>query len=249
MLKHALVFFALGFFLPFIFLLFLFIFNNQKSSTKVLGAETSIDPVIRRVNTSRKLVALTFDDGPGLETEEILLVLSNYDVTATFFPVGNKTDKFPFITLKIKDLGHEIGNHTNSHPLLWYNNWLSEKQMGREIAIADEKIFEATGVRPKLFRSPYGAYSEKLFALADTLGLTIIGWDVDPEDWRRLSAEKIAEDVISQVQPGSIILLHDGPHNADRRQTTIALPLIIEGLWNQGYEFVPVGTLLQFEGR
>lgn len=246
MLKKSLLLFLLGLTLPFLFVSYLF---SQKNNRQVLGSSVYEDTVIRSVNTTQKVVALTFDDGPSLATEDILQNLKYYKIPATFFLVGNKLDKFPEISSRIAKEGHEIGNHSNTHPLLWMSPLMTQKKISQEFLIAEEKIYDATGIRTKLIRSPYGWYSDNLFAATGTLQYKVIGWNVDPEDWRRPGKDKIVAKVLEQVSPGSIILLHDGPYTADRTDTVEALPEIIQKLWDEGYQFVTVSNLLKYEGR
>lgn len=246
MLKKSLLLFLLGLSAPLLFVGYLF---TKKSNAKVLGASVYEDPVIRSVETKRKVVALTFDDGPSLATEDILANLAYYKVPATFFLVGNKLEKFPDALKRMTKDGHEIGNHTNTHPLAWMTFFMTQKKIAQELSIAEEKIYNATKVRTKLIRSPYGWYSDNLFAVTGTLQYKIIGWDTDPEDWRRPGKDEIVKRVLAEVQPGSIILLHDGPYTADRSETVAAVPEIIQALWDEGYRFVTVSELLKYEGK
>lgn len=212
-------------------------------SKQVLGVQTGIP--INHVNTNKQAVALTFDDGPSLATMDILVQLELHKTNATFFLVGQNIEKFPEVMQQLKKSGSEIGNHTDTHPWFWY--LATQEKIGKEIIIGEEKINDSIGIRPTLFRAPYGWYPANLLKVLNTLQVTTIGWDVDPEDWRKPEAEVIAQRVLDNVQPGSIILLHDGPYTADRRNTVKAVPLIIEGLWEKGYDIVTVSELLKLQ--
>ena len=244
MLKKSLLLFFLGLTLPLALATYLL---TNKSNRQVLGSSIYEDTVIRSVTTDKKVVAVTFDDGPSLATEDILQNLKYYKVPPTFFLVGDKLEKFPDIVKRIATDGHEIGNHTNTHPFTWVSFLMTQEKIAQEILIAEEKIYEATGKRTKSVRSPYGWYSDNLFAVAGTLQYQIIGWNIDPEDWRRPGKDVIVKRVLDEIKPGSIILLHDGPYTADRRQTVEALPEIIQALWQQGYQFVTISELLKYE--
>ena len=124
---------------------------------------------------------------------------------------------------------------------------MSQDKIGQEILIAEEKINQVAGIRPQIVRAPHGWYPDNLLAAVNTLQYQLVGWNVDPEDWRYPGADKIITRVMEQVKPGSIILLHDGPYTADRRQTVEALPQIIEQLWREGYQFVTVSELLRYQ--
>ncbi|MEN8252768.1 MAG: polysaccharide deacetylase family protein [Patescibacteria group bacterium] len=246
MLKKSLLLFFLGLIAPLLLVSYLL---TKKSKAKVLGTSIYEDPVIRSVKTGKKVIALTFDDGPSPSTEDVLANLRYYKIPATFFMVGNKLQKFPDIAKQIMKDEHEIGNHTNTHPFTWMTFLMNQKKISQEILIAEEKIYEATGARSKMMRSPFGWYTDNLFAVVGTLQYKVIGWDVDPEDWRRPGKDKIVERVLTEVKPGSIILLHDGPYTADRSQTIAALPEIIQGLWDKGYHFVTVSELLKYDNK
>ena len=196
-----------------------------------------------RGRTDTSAVALTFDDGPSPDTEGILDVLAEHQVHATFFMVGREVESFRGIAQRVIAKGHEVGNHSYSHPLyLFQRSSVTRDQVTR----AQDVIAETVGVRPSMARPPYGVRTPAYFGATRALGLQTVQWDVAGFDWKRSSPSQIAETVLSKAQPGSIILLHDGDSSRkeDRKNTVAALPLIIEGLNQRDLKIVPLAQLL-----
>ncbi|TMW73363.1 polysaccharide deacetylase family protein [Alteribacter natronophilus] len=189
-------------------------------------------------------VALTFDDGPDPDyTPLILDVLNEFDVPGTFFLMGARATANPDLTRRVSEEGHEIGNHTYWHPDLVEEG--DVEILVDEVQRTEETIADILGFRTRLFRAPYGFLYEELVEELGTLDYSIIAWDVDSLDWEDLTPEQIAENVTPNVEPGSIILMHDGgAPEADRTETAEALREIIPELREQGYEFVTVSELL-----
>ncbi|MGK5692013.1 polysaccharide deacetylase family protein [Streptomyces sp. URMC 128] len=193
----------------------------------------------------RRQVALTFDDGPLPPfTGRILDTLERYGVPATFFCVGINAGGFAEDLTRMREQGHAIGNHTWSHPFL---PELSRPQLAEQINRTAEAIAEASGgAAPRLFRPPYGSRTPQVMGWLSEFDATTVLWDVAPDDWALRRAGAIARDVLADVRPGSVILLHDG--GGDRTPTVESLPLIIEGLLERGYEFVRVDDMLAHTG-
>lgn len=232
-----------GFSLFLVIFIFLFSYQFLFPTSNVLGEATQ-NQIVRRIepiDEKDKFVALTFDDGPTDMTVQILQVLSEKQIKATFFVIGENIDQSPEILKQVAEQGHEIGNHTNTHSFITY---LSQKKIAQEILITDEKIFQATGMQTKLVRSPYGLYPINLLKTTQLLDMQLISWNVDPEDWQTKDSQKIADVVMKEITPGSIILLHDGPPDLDRQATLTALPILIDQLQQQGYSFVTVSQLI-----
>lgn len=188
---------------------------------------------------SEKKVALTFDDGPNAtSTVRLLNLLEEESVEATFFLLGQMVTKHPEVAKKIVDQGHEIANHSYSHPDL---TTLAGDEVKMEVTKADEAIFLATGVLPKTFRPPYGAVNQDVIK---KVGLPIIQWDVDSLDWKLRDPNGISKKVTEETQNGSIILLHD-IHD----RSVEAVPKIIRHLKQEGYQFVTVSELLAYEPK
>jgi peptidoglycan/xylan/chitin deacetylase (PgdA/CDA1 family) len=186
------------------------------------------------LDQNKKYVALTFDDGPNdTTTLDLLKILKDNDVKATFFELGQMVDRYPEVSKKVHEEGHEIASHSYSHPQL---NTLSPEDVKAEITKTDKAIYQATGVLPKNLRPPYGAIDQQS---AQAAGKSIIQWSVDTEDWKLKDPNKILKVVQNNVYDGSIILLHD-----IHPKSVQAVPGIIQTLKAQGYEFVTVDQLL-----
>ena len=212
------------------------------------------DPVAMTGPASERAVALTFDDGPHpTYTQQILRVLTDRGVPATFFLLGRNVAAYPRIAGEIAAAGHVVGAHTYSHPvgLRW-----GLLRFGREILRTHRLIARTTGQAPRLFRPPHGHYDPLLFAgLRITMGYTVVLWSVAAKDWRGDGAAEIAARVVAAAGPGTIVCLHDGAGDTgegaveDRTQTVAALPLIIDRLAGDGYRFVTVTTMLGLGGK
>lgn len=184
-----------------------------------------------------KLCALTFDAAwDDADTDRLIEILDTYQVKATFFMVGSWVEKYPDSVKKFAEHGHEIMNHSDTHPHI---NQLSEEKIKEEIVRCADKIEAVTGRRPTLFRGPYGEYNNTVISCAEALGHKTLQWDVDSLDWKELAADDIVMRVTKRVKPGSIMLFHNGAKN-----TPAALPQIIETLRAEGYRFVPATELL-----
>ena len=195
---------------------------------------------IYSVQTEEKNIAITFDVNWGnSNTKKILDVLDKYNIKATFFLIGNWIDDFPEEVEEICKRGHEIGNHSNSHPDM---TRISTEDMIKEISIADAKIMKVTGESTKLFRCPSGAYNDLVVETVNSNGYHCIQWDVDSIDWKAQGADNEYNRVMRKVQPGSILLFHN-----DGKYTPETLPRIIEDLKAKGYSFVKVGDLIYKE--
>ena len=193
-------------------------------------------------NASNRSVALTFDDGPSPDTLEILEVLRDKNVKATFFLIGKQVEKHPEIARKIVTDGHEIGNHSYSHPIFLF---CSPGKTRRELEKTQEIIETIVGRVPRLARPPCGVRTHSYFTAAKDLGLQTIQWSDAGFDWKKISAEKVAQKVLNTVQSDSIILLHDGDSagKRDRRTTAESLPLILNGLREKGLRVAPLAEM------
>jgi peptidoglycan/xylan/chitin deacetylase (PgdA/CDA1 family) len=186
-----------------------------------------------RKTSVHKVVYLTFDDGPSLiYTPKILTVLQQEHVHATFFILGARAQKFPNIARRIVKDGHEIGNHGYCHDFLKHKDptWV-----GKDVRKTDTIIHQITGAYPRYYRPPGGIINSIETRSVRTLGHPVALWTVDSRDWATPNSDIIVRRVLAAVQPGSIILMHDGVSNS--RFTVLALPQIIERLHAAGYEF------------
>jgi peptidoglycan/xylan/chitin deacetylase (PgdA/CDA1 family) len=185
------------------------------------------------------VVALTFDDGPWQSsTRKILRTLERLHAPATFFMIGSEAEKRPRLVRALLRAGMAIGNHTYAHPVSPPFGTLSRREAGAEMDRCTEAL-EALGVHPALFRPPGGSSSDRVLAAARRRGLRVVLWSVDPEDWRAGTTRKqIVRRVLEAVQPGSIVLLHDG--GGDRSATVRALPAIVRGIRAKGLRLVAI---------
>lgn len=190
-----------------------------------------------------KVIALTFDDGPWeTSTDEILNVLKRYNIKATFFMVGNYLKQRPEVARRVVAEGHVIGNHSWSHPL----QDISVADAVRELDDTAKVIYETTGVKTQLFRPPGGRFNGTMAAYAKERGYAITMWSVESADYY-VSAPILLDNVLKDVRPGRIVLMHDG--GGDRLATVQALPQIISTLQQQGYRFVTVPELMKLQQK
>ncbi len=204
----------------------------------VVGASASTRQLpIYCVQKDYKVLSISFDAAWGNEdTPQLIGILDKYNVKATFFVVGEWVDKYPESVKALADAGHEVMSHSNTHA---HFNSLSSEEIIADLNACGEKIEGVTGVRPTLFRCPYGEYDDHVINAVRSMGIEPIQWDVDSLDWKDLSAPEITKRVTSKVQPGSIVLFHNAALH-----TPEALPGIIETLLQQGYTFVPISQLI-----
>jgi peptidoglycan/xylan/chitin deacetylase (PgdA/CDA1 family) len=192
---------------------------------------------------TEKLVALTFDDGPWPNTtEQVLDILNQYNVKATFFWIGKHIQRNPEIAQKVVAANHAVGNHTWSHLI----DNMDEFTAAAEVSNAAKLIYKTTGVKTSLFRPPGGNLNGKLVPYAQAKKQAITMWTVDSEDYY-VSSPIIVDNVLRNVKSGSIVLLHDG--GGDRTSTIQALPQIITTLQRRGYRFVTVPELMQRQSQ
>lgn len=192
---------------------------------------------IYSVKTSEQKVAFSFDATWGADlTDDILDILKENGIKTTFFLAGYWVDKYPDYVLKISAAGHELGNHSYSHP---HMTTLNEQGIAYELQKNEYLIEDLTGQKTTLFRPPFGEYDNKVISTASSLGYHTIQWSVDSLDWKNLSSDQIYERVMSQVKPGSIVLFHNAAPG-----TPGAIRRLIPDLLSRGYEIVPVSELL-----
>lgn len=179
-----------------------------------------------------KVVALTFDDGPSKYTWEIIKILTKEKIPATFFIVGQQAKKRPDMIYFLKRYKFDLANHTQTHNGLTKLSFASAKDEIEKTA----QFLKQNGLKPKWFRPPGGRYNDNILEIVNYLEMRTALWTIDSRDWKKPGAEKIANRVLSQIRPGSVILLHDGGGN--RSQTVEALKIIIKKLFKAGYGFV-----------
>ncbi len=197
-----------------------------------------------------KSVALTFDDGPTAPyTAQILDVLVMHNVKATFFVIGENLKDNPALAGRIHAGGHEMGNHTMSHPWMFRMLFSSIRE---DILLCQDEIEKITGYRPRFFRQPVGINNPSVMKVIDGLGMVMIGWQARAYDAVPTEKGKIINRILSRIRPGGIILLHDGcdgKTNSDRNATVDALKEIIPALKKRGYEFKTVSELIGIKNQ
>ncbi len=194
--------------------------------------------MIREWSTGRKLVALTYDDGPNPKfTPQLIELLKSKNVRATFFLIGPNVEKNPELARQLAESGFELGNHSWTHPVL---NKLDPAKAREELAKTNDAIKAAAGVDAAMMRPPFGMANAKVQQVCEELGLKIICWNIDTNDWREGSTSKQMEDLIlKNLRDGTIILMHDRyPKSID------ATAAIIDQVRAKGFEFVTVSELL-----
>lgn len=197
-----------------------------------------------QLGAQEKVIALTFDDGPWPgNTEGILDILKKNNIKGTFFWIGRNLKEYPELAQKVVADGHAIGNHTWHH---WYHP-MSHEVAAREIEDTTELIYKTTGVKTTLFRPPGGFLHNGVADYARKKNYLIAMWSADSIDYSRPSVEKLISNVMKEVKPGGMVLMHDG--GGDRSQTVQALPIIIDKLRSQGYKFVTVPELFDMRDK
>ncbi len=213
-----------------------------------LPAETATPPAAAAPKTTFSqchvegpYVAMTFDDGPhAANTPRLLDMLKQRKIHATFFMVGQCVAEFPDIVKRIVAEGHEVANHSWSHPQL---SSMSESSVRDQLQKTHDAIIAACGVTPKVMRPPYGAFTARQRAWSHgEWGYKCILWDVDPLDWKVRNAEHVKNEILKATVPGSIILAHD-----IHKSTIDAMPETLDGLLAKGFKFVTVSELLAMD--
>ena len=209
----------------------------EEYETEVLAGKKRELPVYS-VERADKKIAITIDAAwEDDKTRFILDTFDQYNVKATFFLCGFWAEKYPDEVKMIVEHGHEIGNHTATHP---HMNKLSADQMKKETVDYDDKLEALVGVRSKVFRAPYGEYNDSVITTMRSLGYEVVQWDIDTIDWKEeRSAQTILDTVIPKLHPGCIILCHNNGYKIKEY-----LPALLKAAQSQGYEFVTVSELL-----
>ncbi len=230
--------------------------QRQQAETAVLAEKnrlTYIAPVqfqgavvkSGHLQVARDAIALTFDDGPWpATTQQILDILQQEGVKATFFWVGQAVQSQPGLARQVVNAGHAVGNHS------WHHRYepMDAVTAASEVDVAARIFNEITGIRTTLFRPPGGYMDNGMADYAKSQGYTIVMWSVSSADTDFSSdAQSYVNNVLSAAQPGAIVLLHDGGGN--RSKTVAALPAIIRGLKAQGYRFVTIPELLKLQAN
>jgi peptidoglycan/xylan/chitin deacetylase (PgdA/CDA1 family) len=200
-----------------------------------------IDSYYTEVKTSRPIVAMTFDDGPHKTlTPRLLDILKERGIKATFFVVGRNVVEYPDIAKRIVDEGHEIANHTWSHP--WLTR-LSDTSVRTQLQRTSDAVEKITGKKPAMFRPPYGALTKRQRTwIFKDFGYPEVLWTVDPLDWKRPGVSVVTNRIVEGASPGAIILAHD-----IHESTVDAMPGTLDQLLAKGFEFATVSELIAME--
>ena len=193
-------------------------------------------PAAPAPTVANKTIALTFDDGPGPYTEKLLDILDKYDAKATFFLIGSKVSARANTLRRIQSRGHQLGNHSWSHPEL---NKVSAEQLASEIDQTNNAIKQAVGTKPNIIRPPYGAFNRAVLEQFRQRGMSAVVWSVDTRDWADRNSEIVCSRAVAGARNGAVILMHDiHPTSVN------AVPCILNSLKQQGYSFVTVQNLI-----
>lgn len=207
-------------------------FKTEKKEDKV----ENITPTYIEIDTTKPMVAFTFDDGPSKYTQKIIEILEKYEAVGTFFVIGNKLDIYKDTIKLMYQRGNEIGNHSFNHK--WLTR-LDNDELNIEINQTQNKVKEIIGIEPKLLRPTYGANNDYL---RKNTNLKIIMWDIDTRDWELKNYKTIAKKALSKIKDGDIILMHD-----TRERTYKALEIMLSKLKEQGFQFVTVSQLKELK--
>ena len=205
--------------------------NIPKPAEKPKPAPAAPTPTV-----ANKTIALTFDDGPGPYTEKLLYILDKYDAKATFFLIGSKVSARANTLRRMQSRGHQLGNHSWSHPEL---NKVSAEQLASEIDQTNNAIKQIVGTKPNIIRPPYGAFNRAVLEQFRQRGMSAVVWSVDTRDWADRNSEIVCSRAVAGARNGAVILMHD------IHQTSVnAVPCILDSLKQQGYSFVTVQNLI-----
>ena len=192
----------------------------------------------------KKVIALTFDDGPWpSSTAKVLDILKKNNIKGTFFVVGQNVKNYPDLTKRVVTDGHIIANHTWHH---WYHH-MNAQTAAYEVANTTDIIYKTTGIKTSLFRPPGGNMRNGVAAYAKSNKYAVIMWSSDSMDYSRPGVPRLINNIFREAKPGGIVLMHDG--GGDRSHTVKALPEIISRFRKQGYEFVTVPELLEMQDQ
>ena len=203
----------------------------------VMAAIATRELPVYNVDTQEKVLSISFDAAWGrANTEEILNILDRYDVKTTFFLVGFWAEKHPDLVEELVARGHEIGNHSATHP---HMSQLSQPQIREELRKCSDLVKAITGKPTTLFRPPYGEYNDAVVRISREEGYECVQWNVDSLDWKNLGTEHMVRQCTKNVNPGDIVLFHN-----DSKYILEALPRILEYYTQEGYRIIPVSQIL-----
>ena len=207
----------------------------NEEATAVVAAKRELP--VYSVERDEKVISISFDASWGADkTIPILDILDQYNVKTTFFLVGNWVDKYPEMVQEIFSRGHEIGNHSDTHA---HMSELSEQGIRNELRIMSDKVEKITGIRPVLFRPPYGDYNDRVIRVARAEGYEAVQWSIDSLDWKDRGTQDIIKQCTYRVDKGDIVLFHN-----DSKDIVNALPTVIQHYQGLGYTIIHVSEIL-----
>ncbi|MBO1053814.1 polysaccharide deacetylase family protein [Dolichospermum sp. UHCC 0352] len=225
--------------------------TSWQQEAQAKGFATDVPPKFQGIVISeaklppeKKVIALTFDDGPWpSSTAKVLDILKKNNIKGTFFVVGQNVKNYPDLTKRVVTDGHIIANHTWHH---WYHH-MNAQTAAYEVANTTDIIYKTTGIKTSLFRPPGGNMRNGVAAYAKSNKYAVIMWSSDSMDYSRPGVPRLINNIFREAKPGGIVLMHDG--GGDRSHTVKALPEIISKFRKQGYEFVTVPELLEMQDQ
>ena len=214
-----------------------FAYVSMRNPAAIMTAVTTRELPVYNVDTDEKTLSISFDAAWGrANTEGILDILDRYDVKTTFFLVGFWAEKHPDLVAELVARGHEIGNHSATHP---HMAQLTEAKIREELRQCSELVRSITGTPTRLFRPPYGEYNDSVVRVSREAGYECVQWNVDSLDWKNLGTENMVRQCTKAVNPGDIVLFHN-----DSKYILEALPQILEYYTQAGYRIIPVSQIL-----
>jgi polysaccharide deacetylase family sporulation protein PdaB len=221
----------------FIFLAGVFVLSGLYNQVSGVFNSGKREVPIYAVDMKEKKLAISFDAAWGADcTPTLLKILKENNIKTTFFLTGIWLKEYPEMVKAIADAGHELGNHSLTHP---HCNTLSEEEFIKELKDNEEMIYKLTKKRTRLFRPPFGEYDNNNIKAARKNGYEVIQWSVDSLDWQELGTEAVVDRILKNAHPGAIMLFHN-----NAKYTPEALPIILKKLKEDGYKIVPVSDLL-----
>lgn len=212
-------------------------YASMRDAPALMAAVATRELPVYNVDTEEKVLAISFDAAWGrANTEELMNILDRYDVKTTFFLVGFWAEKHPDLVQELVSRGHEIGNHSATHP---HMAQLSAAQIREELRKCSDLVKSITGKPTTLFRPPYGEYNDTVVKVSREEGYECVQWNVDSLDWKNLGTENMVKQCTKSVNPGDIVLFHN-----DSKYILEALPRILEYYTQAGYKIIPVSQLL-----
>lgn len=214
-----------------------FAYAGMRGTSDLMTAARKRELPVYNVDTQEKVLSISFDAAWGCaNTMELLDILDEYDVRTTFFLVGFWAEKYPELVQEMVLRGHEIGNHSATHP---HMSTLNDAQIREELRIVSDLVEHITGKPTKLFRPPYGEYNDAVVTISREEGYECVQWNVDSLDWKNRGTQDMINQCTKKISPGDIVLFHN-----DSQYILEALPTILKAYQDAGYKIIPISELL-----